>query len=371
MKAQLSHTLAGLLSLSVLISTGQAGIGDNTDLETVYSLSLGPSCLVAGPGKGWLVGLDQSAAPHLRCGILDPAGKISSFPTEKMATADAAEVVPLHAVEDLQVTDDGKVWILDNGRRSEAPAKVLAWDTDKQTVPSLYHIAAPAVVPGSFLSDLIVDPDSPLIIVSDPANGSNAALILLDRSSGISRRILQGHSSLIPDRSVALRPQAYGPRKRLDGSATLPHTGVRALGLDKGAKWLYYCPVQTRQLYRLPMALLRDRKKSEDTLRQAIQPYAQIGPCISFTLDEKNNAYIGDLELQGIGIVSGKDRNYSPFISDTRILFPNGLTFGHDGKLYFFSRSVTASTSISTQLPTPAQHSIFRLKPLAEGVAGR
>jgi sugar lactone lactonase YvrE len=226
------------------------------------------------------------------------------------------------------------------------------------------------VVPGSFLSDLVVDPESSLVILSDPANGSNAALIVLDRANGVSRRVLQGHSSVVPDRAVNLRPEVYGVRKRLDGTSTLPHTGVRALGMDADAKWLYYTPVQSQQLYRLPMEKLRDRKSTEEVLSAAVQPYAKIGPCLSFTLDKKNNVYVGDLDLLGISVVAAKDQSYTPLVSDVRLLSPNGLTFGHDGKLYFFSRSV-APAPVEARLPTSIQHSIFRIKPLAEGPVGR
>jgi hypothetical protein len=287
-----------------------------------------------------------------------------------MATASLNEVVPLHAVEDIQLVDEEQVWILDNGRRTEALPKVLAWNMKKQSVQSLYHVAAPAVLPGSFLSDLIVDPESSLLILSDPANGSNAALILLDRTSGVARRVLQGHSSVVPNRAVTLRPQVYGPRKRLDGTNTLPHTGVRALGMDVAAKWLYFTPMQSQQIYRLPMDLLRNPKTTDQALCQAVQAYAKIGPCLSFTIDEKNNIYVGDLDLLGIGVVAAKDQRYTPLVSDVRLLSPNGLTFGHDGKLYFFSRSVTAAP-VEARLPTAMQHSIFRIKPLAEGPVGR
>jgi hypothetical protein len=294
------------------------------------------------------------------------------FPDEKTALAEKDAPILLDAVEALHTDKDGIIWLLDNGRRSEMPPKVLAWNDDDGVLKSQHVLVAPATVAGSYLADLVVDSESPLVILSDPANGPNAGLILLNRQSGVARRVLEGHSSMVPDPSAALKiPKGLTPPRRLDGSSPLPHSGVGALALDRKKEWLYYAPVQSRRLFRLPMRVLRKPGTSNEALAAAVETYCDKPPCSSFVIDSKNNIHLGDIESRAIGVIEASNRSYRVLASDARLLWPHGLCFGQDGKLYFFSR---AAPSVALSGPTSplsaGQHSVFRTKPLAEGRAG-
>jgi Major royal jelly protein len=343
------------------------GIGDNPDLEVVYQLSAGASDLTMAPDGTWIVGANQSAKPAQRAISIDKEGIVKAFPDEAMSTGSLQSPTPLDAVESLQTDGNGLVWLLDNGRRSEIPPKILGWNPTSKRVSLVLNLVPPAVVAGSFLSNFVIDSESALIVISDPANDSNAALILLDRASGIARRILTGHPSVIPDRSVRLpnTPMARSA-KRLDGSALTPHLGVQALAMDRRAQWLYYAPVQSRQLYRIPMEILRNQDASPEALAKAVEVYATKPAAASISIDNKQHIYIGDLEGLAIGEIEPKNRSYKILSSDPRLLWPDGLSFGQDGKLYFFSRTqdVTAGQSGS-------DHCMFRIKAVAPGMPGQ
>jgi hypothetical protein len=327
-----------------------------------------PSCMVAAPGGGWLIGLDQAGLPALRCAVLDQHGQMAPFPTESMASAAPGEVVPLNAVEDVQTGPDDLVWLLDNGRRSETTPKLLGWNSDKKTVASVINLAGPAILQGSFLSEMALDPKSALVVLSDPANDTNAALLLLDRPTGILRRVLQGHVALRPDPSVALPSSGAAAKRRLDGRATIPHTGVRSIKIDDDGEWLYFAPIRTKKLYRLSMKLLRDSKTPSEVLAAAVQVHAEIGPCSALAVDEDSNVYVGDMRALGVCVVSAKDKAYRPLVTAPELLCPDGLTFGPDGQLYFFSR---AGGGLRSRDSAQTQHRLYRIKPLAEGIAGR
>lgn len=353
-------------------STLLAGVGDNPDVEVVYQLTLAPSVLTAAADGSWVMGLDQSEKPQFRAVRVRKATEVKPFPTEAMALAEASAPVVLDAVEALQTDRDGIIWVLDNGRRSEMPPKLVAWDDDEQRVQMVRVLAAPATVPGSFVADFVIDPDSSLVILSDPANGTNAALILLDRESGVARRVLEGHPAVVPDPGVAVKlPRGMTAVRRLDGATVLPHSGVRPLAMDRKAEWLYFAPVQSRQVYRLPMKLLRRADVSAKAIADAVEAYAAKPPCTSFVLDEKGNLHVGDIEGRAIGVVEAGKRSYRVIASDARLLWPDGLCFGQDGKLYFFSRLLTPSgvkAPQTTAIQTP--YSLFRITPVAEGRAG-
>lgn len=365
--------LAGaFLCLALLPATpARAGVGDNPDLETIFQFTLAPSGLTTAPDGTWILGVNQAEKPRLRAVRISRSGDVSPFPNEKMSLGDPASATPLDAVESLQTDTAGVTWLLDNGRRSEIPPKVIGWNHEKQRVQQVVHLSPPAVVPGSFVADLVVDPLSPLIVISDPANGTNAALILLDRSTGISRRCLQGHPALQPDPTVILSVTRTGQQtRRLDGSTLMPHCGVRPLAMDRKGQWLYFAPVQARTVYRLPAALLRASGTTEEALAAAIEKYAGKPAAASFTLDNKNNLYLGDLEGRTISVIDPEKRTCRALTSDPRLIWPDGLCFGIDGKLYFFSRTqVTVPPPRDGHTPG-TEHSMFRVKSLAPGLPG-
>ena len=363
--------VALLAAFAIYGQTTFAGVGDNPEIEVVYNLSLAPSVITAAPDASWIVGLDQMDKPRFRAVRVKKAAEVVPFPNESVALGDKEAPVVLDAVEALYTDDDGIIWMLDNGRRSETPPKIVAWDDDDKAVTQVRVLAPPATVPGSFLTDFVIDPDSPLVVLSDPANGANAALILLNRETGVARRVLEGHISVIPDPGVALKfPRGITPPRRLDGSAALPHLGVRCVAMDRKHEWLYYAPVQSRVIFRLPMKLLRKSGVTLAALASAVETYAAKPPSASFVLDSKNNIHLGDIEGRAVGVIQASDRSYRVLASDARLLWPDGLCFGQDGKLYFFSRMVSSGESKATAPVQTGQHSLFRAQPVAEGRAG-
>ncbi len=347
---------------------------DGSDLETVFQFSLAPAGLTAALNGSWVLGVDQGQKPRLRAVEISKLGEVKPFPNEKISTGDPAEPTPLDAIEGLQTDKDGTIWLLDNGRRSELPPKIVAWSPDKQRVQVVFNLSPPAVVPGSYLSDIIVDPLAPFIYMSDPANGSNAALVVLDRTTGIARRVLQGHPSVVPDPKVSLHKGLKGlEARRLDGTATLPHCGVRPLAMDRRGAWLYYTAVLSHTVYRVPVDLLRKPETPPEKLAAAVEAYAEKPACASLVLDSKGNLYLGDIEAHSIGVIEAgtKPKPYRVLLTDPRLLWPDDLCFGIDGKLYFFSRTQPAPPiSSHEKAPVMVEHSMFRMKPLAPGRPG-
>jgi sugar lactone lactonase YvrE len=348
-----------------------AGVGDGPGMETVFQFSLAPAGLTASLDGNWVLGVNQSQKPRLRAVMISKGGEVKPFPNEKMSTGDPSIATPLDAIEGLQTDKEGVIWMLDNGRRSEVPPKIIAWSPDRQRVLTVYNLSPPAVVPGSYLSDMVVDPLAPFIYVSDPANGSNAALIVLDRTSGIARRVLQGHPSVVPDAKVPLRTTGSGLEiKRLDGTATLPHCGVRPLALDRKSSWLYYTAVQSHNIWRVPVEMLRNADAAPEKLAAAAASYAEKPVCASIVLDSKSNLYVGDIEGRSIGVIEAGAKPYRVLASDPRLLWPDDLCFGIDGSLYFFSRTQPAPPLNRDKGAITVEHSMFRMKPLAPGKPG-
>ena len=367
----LPHAAWAVLCFGLLLRSAWGGVGDTPGLETVFQFSLAPAGLTASLDGNWVLGVNQNQKPRLRAVQISKNGEVKPFPNEKMSTGDPAATTPLDAIEGLQTDKEGVIWMLDNGRRSEVSPKIVAWSPDRQRVQTVFNLSTPAVVLGSYLSDIIVDPLAPYVYMSDPANGSNAALIVLDRTTGIARRVLQGHPSVIPDVHVALRTSSNGlETRRLDGTTTLPHCGVRPLAMDRKSTWLYYTAVQSHTVYRVPVELLRNPDVTSEKLAAAVVPYADKPVCASLVLDSKANLYIGDIEGRAIGVIEAGPKPYRVLASDPRLLWPDDLCFGIDGKLYFFSRTQPAPPINRDKGTIMVEHSMFRMTPLAPGKPG-
>lgn len=362
-----------LFFLSLVYPTLAGTITISEDVEEVLKFTLAPSAITASPNGDWLVALDQREKPTLRAARILKSGEVLPFPDLSMSTAAKDARLPLDSLEAIAVGQNGIVWMLDNGRRSETTPKLVGWNTERDCLHRVIHLSIPAVIPSSFCTELVLDPSAPIAYLADPANGQDAAIIVADLESGLCRRILQGSKWVRPDPSVALPISALSERSivRLDGTTTLTQCGVDSLAIDRRGDWLYLSGLQSRYLHRVPASLLRNPKTSAADLAKAVESYAEKPPSISLSIDSKGNIYLGDSANRSIGIIDAKEKIYRPLVSDARLLWPDGLTFGDDGRLYFFSpnRPPTRPGDQNSTISKPS-YSLFRIRTPASGRAG-
>lgn len=345
----------------------------NEEVEEVLQFSIAPSAMTSASSNEWIVGLDQLEKPALRSAKLLKSGEVVPFPTSEMSHADPTASLMLDAVEAVKIATDGIVWLLDNGRRSESLPKLVGWDTAKDALHRVIHLPPPAVLPGSFCAGLALDPTAPLAYVADPANGKDAAIIIVHLQTGLCRRVMQGTPCVRPEPSVPLSDAITSGRgtRLIDGTPALLHCGVNALAMDRKGDWLYYTGLQSASVHRLPGRLLRKANVSSDELLEASELYAAKPPSLGLAIDSKNNLYLGDLGSRAIGLIDGKDRSYRPLVADVRLVWPDGLTFGQDGKLYFYSpnRAPAPTTPGAVRYGKPS-FSLFRTRTPASGRPG-
>jgi sugar lactone lactonase YvrE len=299
-------------------------------------------------------------------------GVSKPFPTTPISQAAQGEPLTLDAVQGMQLDGEGMVWMLDNGRLSEAPPKIVAWDVPHNKLHRILNLSAPAVLPGSNLGDLAVEPDHPFVYITDPAGGANAALIVLDSSTGLARRVLQGHSSMVPVPGLDLVIDGQKIQtKRLDGSVADPTGGVRSLALDRHGEWLYYGPMRSLKLYRIKTEHLRNPTLTPEKLAGFVEEFSAKPLSSGISLDSKGNIYVADLPGKAIGMITANNRQYRVLISDPRLIWPDGLCFGSDGKLYFFTNILRAKPRgeqpFSADSPT---NYLFRLQTPGSGRLG-
>ncbi|MFZ4765182.1 MAG: L-dopachrome tautomerase-related protein [Roseimicrobium sp.] len=341
--------------------------------ELLFQLPLTPAALTVTPEGGYLLGLSFEGEPQNRVIAINRSGESSPFPTTKISQADPEEALVLDAVEGLQSMDNGMVWMLDNGRRTELAPKVIAWDVKRARLHRVFPLTQPATVAGSLLVEMAVATDQAFVYLADPAAGADAALIVLDTNTGLARRVLQGHPSVVPVAGLELTINgAPVETKRLDGKPSMPKGGVGPLALDRKGEWLYFGPVRSHRLYRIKTASLRDAVCSGDELAGQVEEYSEKPVCDGITLDSKGNIYISDLAAKAIGMIAVGSKEYRTLATDTRFLWPDGLCFDADGRLCFFTDAHKASPQMEARgdVSPEGTNYLFRLQTPASGRVG-
>jgi sugar lactone lactonase YvrE len=351
-----------------------AGMGADAKPEVIFQLPLAPSGLTVTPDGGFLIAVSFEEKPQNRVIAVGKSGESKPFPTVPLSQAAPGESLLLDAITGMQCMDNGFVWMLDNGRRNELPPKVIAWDSGHARLQRLFNLAPPAVLPSSQLDDLAVDPERPFVYLSDPAGGQEAALIVLDTTTGLARRVLQGHPSVVPVAGLDLTIDGQKlESRRLDGTFADPLGGVNPLALDRKGDWLYFGPLRSHKLYRVRTEHLRDVALSSDKLAGLVEEYAAKPLCGGITVDNKGNIYVSDLTAKAIGVIAAGSREYRILATDPRFLWMDGLCFGADGRLYFFTNATKAAPRVLRTTPATAgvqTNFLFRIQTPASGRVG-
>ena len=342
------------------------------NLEMVFELPLGPAGLTVTPRGNFILSVANEEKPQNRAVEVTSGGESKPFPTTAISQGAPGEPLTLDAVSGLELGPDGTVWILDTGRRSEVSPKIVGWDYEHKKLARVVHLTRPAVLPSSVPENLNVDPAHPFIYIADPASGGEAALIVLDLTTGLARRVLQGHPSVSAVSGLDLIIEGEKlETKRLDGSVADPIGGVNPLALDRKGEWLYFGPLRSTRLYRVRTEHLRNAALAPEKLAGLVEQYADKPICAGITLDNKGNIYVSDLAHKAIGMIAAGSKQYSILVTDPRLLWPDGLCFGVDGRLYFYTNTRRATSAASHRVnPLPQTNHLFRISTLASGRVG-
>ncbi|MCE9519540.1 MAG: hypothetical protein K8R87_08310 [Verrucomicrobia bacterium] len=339
--------------------------------EVVFQLPLAPSGMTMASNGAFLISVSYEEKPQNRVISLSKSGESTPFPNTRVSQAAPDEPLTLDAVRGMALDKNGVVWMLDCGRRTEVPPKIIAWDAEHKRLQRVLNLSQPALLPGSNLNDIAVDVEHQILVVADSASGVDAALVIIDLATGLGRRVLQGHPSVVPVNGLDLLIDGKKIQtRRLDGTLADPDGGVRPVALDRRGEWLYFGPMRSLKLYRVKTEHLRNTALSSDKLAGLVEEYSAKPLCSSISLDSKNNIYVSDLPGKAIGLIAASTRQYRVLAADPRFLWPDGLCFGPDGKLYFFTNPRSALPKGTRLPPESAVNYLFKLQTPASGRVG-
>jgi sugar lactone lactonase YvrE len=282
----------------------------------------------------------------------------------------------------LHTDANGILWLLDSAKTTDQAAgrpaglmpKLVGWNTRTNSLERVIPIPPPASIPESQHNDFVVDLKHKAIVIADEAigegsagDGSKAALVVVDLASGTSRRLLQGHPSVMPVK----QPIRWDVGRPTEGSFKL-YVGVDGIALDKDSEWLYFGALNGHKIWRVRMRDLLDRALTPQQLGERVQAYADKPFNGGLSIDTAGNLYLTEVGERAIGVIPPDTRRYRRLVQHEDMVWPDGVTYNRDGYMYTGAAQLPLSSALQADgvARNKAPYRVYRFKPLAPGLPG-
>jgi sugar lactone lactonase YvrE len=272
-------------------------------------------------------------------------GKVVAYPNTAINHEDPNDPAKgLISVQSVVADGQGRVWLLDTAAPGFAApkaggAKLVAVDLATNKVLRTLVFPANVMLPSTYVNDMRFDfrtGKAGTIYVTDSSVSGPGAIIVLDIASGTATRRLSGakSTSVDPDFVPVVEGQAALITKGPDGQPKTLGVASDGIALSADGKTLYFSPLSSRHLYSVSTALLRDANVSEAQLAAAVKDEGEKGASDGLEADANGAVYAGDYEHNGIRKRLA-DGRWQTIVHDPRVLWPDTLSVGPDGYLYF------------------------------------
>ncbi|MBC8997256.1 SMP-30/gluconolactonase/LRE family protein [Pseudomonas sp. N40(2020)] len=277
----------------------------------------------------------------------------------------------LISVQSVVADGQGRVWLLDTAAPGFAEpkprgAKLVAIDLASNKVVKRLVFPENVMLPSTYVNDMRFDfrtGAEGTVYLTDSSLRGPGAIIVMDIATGRAMRRL----SDVPATSVdpAFVPVVEGLAVTVEGpDGKRKPLGVASDGIALSAdgKTLYFTPLSSRHLYAVSTALLRDTRVSEQQLAAAVQDLGEKGASDGMEADAEGAVYAGDYEHNAIR-KRLPDGQWQTLVHDPRLLWPDTLSIGPDGYLYFIANQLHRQAAFrGGQDQRQKPYSLLRLK---------
>ncbi|MEL6496297.1 MAG: L-dopachrome tautomerase-related protein [Cyanobacteria bacterium J06623_7] len=298
--------------------------------------------------------------------VLDD-NSVIPFPNEAWSREPNSAGIGLNTVLGLRADENGIVWMLDRSDGEGQPGKVVGWDTANDELYQIIYLPQPIIPASPFLNDLAVDLDHNAIYITDTAGGADSALIVVDLTTGFSRRVLEGDISTRPEDIPLIVDERV---INLAGSPA--KIGVNPITVDPNNEWVYYAPMSGTSLYRIATEDLLDSSLTPEELSRRVERYGDKPICDGITVDGAGNVYITAITDNAIGVVDETGEYQTLYQDDILLSWTDGMAFGADDYIYVTVSQLQNSPPLNNgQDDAEPPFYLVRFPALASGAIGR
>ena len=373
----MSRALFAISSAVALCLAASASAQSTATAELVAELPESVGNITFTPDKRLIFSHHPFYGPKVRVAEMNADRKsFRPFPNEEWNTPRPGTDQYLDSVLGLRGDERGVIWMLDMGLRTPLTPKVVGWNTKTNKLERVYYIPAPASRPESQHNDLVVDNKNNAIYIADEGigpggDGTKAALVVVDMKTGLARRVLEGHVSTLPESvpiTVDGRPLLVPGKDKKPVPILVGADGIAA---DQKFEWLYYGPLNGQWIYRVRIKDLLNTGLSDAKLGESVERYAKKPNNGGLSIDRAGNLYLTEVESKAVGIIPAADKTYRRFVSDPKMIWPDGLSYSPDGYMYVSAAQISEVALFNGgEARNRAPYYIFRFKPVQPGRIG-
>lgn len=350
---------------------GNAMAEKSGNYDILAKLEQGPGNVTATDSGRIIMSQHQFYDPQYSVIEFQRNGEVTPFPNRALNDRNTKADLALDSVLGIRTDTQGIVWMLDNGMRSGVTPKLVGWDTRNDKLYRVIYLPPPVAPKDAFVNDFAIDSGRKRIFISDPAGGSNAALIVVNLETGAARRVLEGHASVVPENVDLIIDGHLIQVKDATSHLIRPHIGVNPITEDLKNEWVYFGPMHGLSLYRIKAADLSDDSLDSQALVQRVERYSAKPISDGISIDRDNNIYLGELAENAIGVIK-PDRSYQRLTQCPNLSWVDSFSFGPEGKLYAVVNRLHQSATLNggESLSKPP-YFLIQVKALATGLPGR
>lgn len=257
-------------------------------------------------------------------------GRPVAFPDETMQHEND-DAPWFQSILALRVDRQGRLWVLDFARFGRGRPRIVAIDLASRRVVHQYEFPPSVAGLGSMLNDFQVDAEGRYIYIAETSPvWQTPAIVVYDSIAGTSRRVLDGHPSV---RSERFDIHVDERRMALPGGILPLRIAVDSIALSRDGTWLYYGAVTGSRLWRIRVTHLVDPALDNAALASKVEAFAEKPLTDGLTTDDDGNVYLSDMEHSAVHRLA-PDGRLQTLVSDPRLRWPDGFSFGPDGWLY-------------------------------------
>ncbi len=292
-------------------------------------------------------------------------GTTKPYPNVAWSSAPVAGKQGLNGVLGLNVDRRGILWLLD-GATPTRNARLVAWDTNTESLHRIIYLGFPVTSANSFVNDLAIDYSNNAIYITDVATPETAALIVVDLSTGEAKRVLEGSQFTRPE---DIDMVIDGRVITLNGQPV--RIGANPISISPDNKWVYFGAMNGESLYRISTQYLSNLALDDSALEQQVERYGDKPISDGITVDDAGNVYITSITDNSVGVTK-PDGSYQMLFTNEKFSWPDGFAIGPGNQVYFTVNELHNSPVLNGGIgATKGKFAVYRFTALGSATVGR
>jgi sugar lactone lactonase YvrE len=271
-------------------------------------------------------------------GLLDENQKPVAFPGESWNSWQRGMAPDEHfiCVQSVVADDRNRLWVLDPANpmfQGVVPggAKLVAFNPQTGELLQKIRFDSSVVRPNSYLNDVRLDTENGYAYITDSNDG---AIVVVNLSTGRSRRLLDDHYSTEPELPLVIDGQPW-----LTASGNPNFVASDGIALDQQNDDLYYHALSGLSLYRIDTRYLRDTSLTKQERASKVEFVARTVSSDGMITGPDNSIYHSDVENSAI-VRYRPDGKTQVVAQSPSFRWPDTFSFGPEGNLYFTTSQI-------------------------------